>query len=325
MHRIVFLVSFLLLAVLSFAQRTAGNFEHVVVTDLTGDTRDYIDTIMPLSFISIAEGGLGCETGIYPATDSGYVTGNNQYGDLQKAQFFSLHQMGYSAPAYVQSVQVKAGHKSTVNGTGVVYVNVYAVDTNGFIPGELLATSQGLTLGQIDASGVGNTFSFDQPFVVQDSFFVSVVLPISTGDTIAILSTADGCRAYSGWSWEQWSNEAWHSILNSWLVDIDLAIFPVLDLPFNVGIQPEPSNTSSANVFPNPATGFANIRFYANEKGIAEISLYNAMGELLQHQSNNLMVGEHHQIIDLTGIPNGSYFIKVNIGKEQKVYPLFVQ
>ncbi len=76
------------------------------------DLRDITDTILPLSFIPASEGGLGCFTGIYSSPDSGYVTGNNQYGDLEKAQFFALSQMGYADSGSLQSVLVKFSYKT---------------------------------------------------------------------------------------------------------------------------------------------------------------------------------------------------------------------
>src|SRR6186713_2841794 len=58
----------------------------------SSDLRNVVDTIVPVSFIPANQGGLGCFTG-YVSTDSGYVTGNNQYGDQEKAQFYGLSHM----------------------------------------------------------------------------------------------------------------------------------------------------------------------------------------------------------------------------------------
>ncbi|MBK9732032.1 MAG: T9SS type A sorting domain-containing protein [Chitinophagaceae bacterium] len=326
MQRIPLIAFLLMVHFYTLAQRPVGVFEPInIQLSNPGDTRDYIDTLKATSFISQDAGGLGCETGIYPAPDSGYVTGNNKYGDLQKAQFYSLHQMGYTAPAYVQSVQVLIGLKTSMAGSSGVYANIYAVDTNGFRPGTLLATSIPIPINDIEVTDSVNTFSFSVPVLVDDSFFVSVLLPIVTGDTIAIVSTMAGCRSYEGWSWEQWSNNSWHTLINSWLADIDLAIFPVMDLPFNVGFQNPSITAMQGKLYPNPALKQTSLIYSINQSGTVTICLMNDRGEIIQKKERgSLKAGQHIETIDLQQLPGGIYFVKVSDVLEQHVFPLVV-
>src|SRR5438477_12145131 len=81
-------------SIYSSAQRPISNFLTIPNQNvLSSYLRNVIDTIVPASFIPANQGGLGCFTGIY-FSDSGYVTGNNAYGYLEKAQFLDLAPMG---------------------------------------------------------------------------------------------------------------------------------------------------------------------------------------------------------------------------------------
>lgn len=310
----------------SFAQRPAGAFASLTFPEYAASgTRDYFDTLMAGSFIPQSEGGLGCATGIYPA-DTGYVSGNNSYGDLQKAQFFSLHQMGYTAPGYVQDVQVRFGKKVTLSGTSVVFIKVYEVDTAGFWPGELTAVSTAVPVNSIDVSGAGNNFHFIAPFLVGDSFFVSVVLPTETGDSLAVLSSINNCRSFTAWSWEQWSNGSWHTIVNSWLLDMDLAIFPVVDLPFNVGVQGEPADRINAILSPNPASGQTQCSITLPQSGNVSITVLNELGSRVRYIDKGLLSpGAYSLPVDLIDLPDGCYYLVLTCGNQRRILPLVIQ
>lgn len=326
MQRSFLVTFFMLFSYCSFAQRPVGIFTpHNISTTEAGANREYIDTVKAASFIPQNDGGLGCFTGIYPAPDSGYVTGNNKYGDLQKAQFFSLHQMGRTAPGILQNVQVQAGVKSAVAGSQV-FVYVYDVDTGGFWPGNLLAVSNPVGIGDIDITGQVSTFTFALPVTVGDSFFVSVLLPPNAGDTMAILSTVNDCRAYSGWSWEQWSNGTWHSLVNSWILDVDLAIFPVIDLPFNVGISNISSTAISGTLFPNPAMEQTKFTYQVTKAGTVAITLMDEMGKIIQ-QSNRGYVdaGTFVETINVRNLPAGFYLVSIRSGNLQQEFSLLVE
>lgn len=308
-----------------FAQRQAGVFTSISFpSDQATGTRDYFDTLKAKSFIPPSEGGLGCATGIYPA-DTGYVSGNNAFGDLQKAQFFSLHQMGYTAPGYLQDVQVTFGKKMALAGTSVVYIKVYAADTAGFSPGNLIAVSTAVPINDIVASGEGINFHFIAPVMVGDSFFVSVVLPTEAGDSLAVLSTVDDCRSFTTWSWEQWANGSWHAIVNSWVLDIDLAIFPVIDLPFNVGAGGDHAAMINSMLTPNPAGDQTSCCFTVSQSGNVTISLLDEQGRLLSCKDKGFLgAGTYLETIDLKGLPAGKYYTLLNCGNNRRLLPLVI-
>ncbi len=297
------------------AQRTGAVFFPAQNQNISSSgLRDVTDTIIPVSFIPANEGGLGCFTGIYTSPDSGFVTGNNQYGDLEKAQFYDLARMGYANSGAVQSVVMKVNYKTENASPENVVAKIYSTDSTG-VPVNLLGTSAGVNLSSVNASGGYTQFIFDTPVQVSDSFFVSIQLPSSSGDTLVILSTQDNCVGNSGWAWEQWKNGTWHSIKNSWLFDVDLAIFPVVDLPFgnfvaNIDAVEDP------RIFPNPANDFLTLSFSAFSNELMHVSILNSEGKIIT-QNEMLMNSSMKVQLDCSGLPDGLYQIVLSDSKHR--------
>ncbi|MEO5674982.1 MAG: T9SS type A sorting domain-containing protein [Chitinophagales bacterium] len=265
------------------AQRSGAVFFPLQNQTVGGsDLRDITDTIMPLSFIPASEGGLGCFTGIYSSPDSGYVTGNNQYGDLEKAQFFALSQMGYADSGSLQSVLVKFSYKTQNAYPENVVVKIYSADTSGNIPANVIATSESVNLSSINTDGGYTQFIFTTPVTVSDSFFASVQLPVSTGDTLVILSTQDNCVGNSGWSWELWNDFTWHTISDSWVLNLDLAIFPVISFPDISGVNEIDNNT--LQLFPNPADDLCTLFLPGFNSDHFSISIFDQSRKLINQQ-----------------------------------------
>jgi hypothetical protein len=324
MKQIAIIFILFLASELASAQRPYGAFQPMNLTAPPVSERDYIDTVKPLSFIPINEGGLGCFTGVYSAPDSGYVAGNNKYGDREKAQFFSLSKMGFQQPATIQNVAVYVGIKTMNSLPEDIFVRIYESDTSSFQPGNLLATSNPLNLSAISTGGIASLFSFISPVSVVDSFFISVVLPQANGDTIALVSTLDDCSAVTGWSWELWSNGTWHTLLNSWILDIDLAVFPIMDLPFNVGIQ-ESLNNAAVTLYPNPASEMANLAFNLPAQANTTVTVINQTGaEMMFYEMGLLDKGVHNFSMELSGLPNGTYTLSIRSDRFTVNKPLVI-
>ncbi len=326
MNRVSVVALFLLFSLPAFCQRPIGEF--IMLNDFVqpaSATRDYIDTVMAPSFVPQNEGGMGCPTGVYTTPDTGYVTGNNNYGDLQKAQFFSLPQLGYTAPGIVLGIQVFAAVKTALSGTSQVVVQLYDVDTGGFRPGNILAVSNSVSINDIDTTGVGTTFYFPATITLGDSFFVSVVLPTAAGDTLALLSSVKDCSGINGWSWEQWSNGTWHTLEDSWIADIDLAIFPILDLPFNVGADEVFFPWQKAVIFPNPASGSASVSYQLTKACSLRFTILNAQGCRVQELAiGSQQPGRYTTSIDLQSLSAGYYLLQIASGNEKQSFPLLV-
>ena len=143
----------------------------------------------------------------FSGQNSGYLSGNNSYGDQQKAELFTGPNGGYLTGALIGF-----GYANILPADSTVGVVINAYTGNaGTGPGATIA-SDTVTLGQIAAAITAGTKLYvpfaGQPLLSPQTFFISVVLP-ATGDTIAILTNQQD--ATDGQGWEQWNDNTWHS------------------------------------------------------------------------------------------------------------------
>ncbi len=283
------------------AQRGSESFVVQQLADGPG-IREVLDTIQTLGWIPLQQGGLGCFTGYYGATGGGYVSGNNVYGDREKAQFYSLSQLGIYNVETLESVLVRFAYQTQANDAEEIIVRLYACDTSVFRPGTLLATSWPVSLSAIAGDASFTAFSFIPSVPLPDSFFVSVVLPEQIGDTLVIQTTQNGCRQFSHWSWEKWQNHTWHTIYDSWILDIDLAIFPVVKR-FSTATGSDQS--TGIRIVPNPANHY--FRMHISRGGPAtQIRIDDMWGRTVW---NGACSGDVH--VDCSAWPPGHYLVTV--------------
>ncbi len=153
--------------------------------------------------------------------DGGYVSGNNDYGDLAKANYFA------SSQAYmVTGVLIDFGWAT--GGNTDIEIAVWA---NSKSPGNKIG-SQMIGLQSIinDVTNDQTTFvNFDDPVIVNGDFYVGVVLPTAAGDTVALMTNTDG-DTDPATAWEHWSDQTWYPYDDpmSWDYKISHAIFPIV-------------------------------------------------------------------------------------------------
>lgn len=160
--------------------------------------------------------------------DSGYVTGTNIYGDLEKAQHFvnatttTLTGCAVLLKRAFSSTSATIGTKVKLYGYNAGVPSTTVIATSSLIPQNTL-NNNGLTV-----------FTFSAPIVISTDFVMSVVLPNNAGDTTAIFSTKINCNSGASNSWERAVDNSWGSIHNNWNFNasqnIDLAIFPLIKI-----------------------------------------------------------------------------------------------
>lgn len=192
----------------------------------------------------------GCDTANYPIPDSwnltyygtqgnGFVSGTNEYGDLEKANYFDLSAQDDN---YITGTAIYFAVANSSNADDLsknVIIKLYA--DNGGMPGVQFGTSDSIPLSVFNADVSGGYISavnFSVPVALPASkkFYVSVDLEnfsLETGDSIAIVSTTQGdLVAGTGTAWERQSDSSWHNFNEgaglSWGFDAALAIFPFL-------------------------------------------------------------------------------------------------
>lgn len=203
---------------------------------------------------------------VYGTNGGGYVSGNNEYGDLAKMQLFDST---YGAPALgtIDGVLLWAPVKADAGGS----FDVVIYDNNAGAPGAVLGSST-IQLADVDTSimtgyavaggtvlyNVAAVFTTPVAIPASGSFWAGVVLPTGAGNAMALVSNtvgdfADGLT-HAGEFWDDGSFYTFGDP-NNWDLNIALAIFPVVtDLSVGLNV-----NSIAANAYPNPASDVLNI------------------------------------------------------------------
>lgn len=300
----------MLLSFASFAQRSIPVANMFSGTKFTNHHyRSISDTLYPLSYTT----ALGCTLTVYSVVgDSGYVVGTNGYGDKEKAQRYDLSSYQLLEGS-VTGAYIWAGGKRVSATPGNVVLKVYSVTANA--PGSVISTSDPVSMDNVDTSGSNFTyFNFASPATIPSSgsFFVSMVMSQVDGDTISLVSSQDGCFENSGYAWEKWNDNSWHSFLSAWPLDFDIAIFPIVNHQFGSGINDVNSGIAGVNIFPNPASDNLTLNFILSKTTSVNCKIFNAAGKEVMNTGNeNFNKGIHNKVIDLSSLNNGVYMLSM--------------
>ncbi|MBL7977873.1 MAG: N-acetylmuramoyl-L-alanine amidase [Bacteroidetes Order II. Incertae sedis bacterium] len=95
--------------------------------------------------------------------------------------------------------------------------------------------------------------------------------------------------------------------------------------------HPLPETSILEAIYPNPATSRTNIRFYLQETGQTDLTLYDAQGRRVARIANGIRFGKtwYQEPIILSGLPNGTYFLVLTTHSDKnepthKTQPLIV-
>ncbi len=213
--------------------------------------------------------------------DSGFVTGNNFYGDLGKLSLFD-NTNGVNNGGSIKSILLGIALK---NGTGSFQVGVWA--DNAGAPANLASPLGVVTvdLADVDTTsaaylpiGAGPafynhsaTFSSAIPMPAGNKFWAGVILPVQTG-LISLYSTEiDTYPAGDTHCGEIFGDGTFHTFGDAagWGgLGIAMAIFPVVD--FVAGVN---ENVISAKVYPNPANDVLNISINEEIESVSIVTL----------------------------------------------------
>jgi PKD repeat protein len=145
--------------------------------------------------------------------DSGYISGNNIYGDKAKAdRYTSIAPYTHITGAvFYLSKAVDNGAPSNV--TFAVWNNTGTAGSPGAAP---IATKT-VPISSLSTGTTPNYIYFNNPVSVSGlaNFYVGVILPQTAGDTVA-LYTNQYDPNITNTAWEQWSDNTWHDYPSSW-------------------------------------------------------------------------------------------------------------
>jgi PKD repeat protein len=237
--------------------------------------------------------------------NSGYVSGNNSYGDLAKASYFYGYQEESQLVAGIFDFAI--AKRFLTNDVGIKF-KVWDNDGSFNAPGTVLDSVE------INISGIVQNVDFGQstvvlfshPVVVNGPFFLGVELPQIVGDTLVLFTNANG-DVPAGNGWEQHNTGDWFPYSdeqNSWGLDIDHTIFPVMCQSTGVNNSLISDNML---IYPNPASSKINIAFLQQPEKDLEIRLADLTGRIVAF--GNILGNQ--AIIDVSQLSPGTFLLSL--------------
>jgi hypothetical protein len=99
----------------------------------------------------------------------------------------------------------------------------------------------------------------------------------------------------------------------------------VFKQPIDVGVSQNVTSDMISQLYPNPASGYAIFSTVVKQSGNFEINVLNAVGQVVKSSSVPATAGENKVRIDLSGLAEGIYFVKVKTGNESATKKLIVE
>jgi PKD repeat protein len=279
------------------------------------------NSLTKTNYIVVSTGTTTCDT-LYPPTSllacgdsltyygmgtSGYVTGNDTYGDLEDAQRYINTNSGTISKVIVGEKAIKAA-----TGTASTYVKLYSVNATTKAPSTLLGTSNAVAMSAISTSGAFVSYTFATPIAITGSFYASLVLPTVSGDTLVVYSTKTTCNSGDSLAWQKWSDGTWYAFVNpanfTSKPNFDLAIYPVICTTVT-GTQEFAINNAQFNMYPNPANDKFTVDFAGTERTDVSINVYNLVGELVRSVTPSSATDK--VVIDMSDLKAGVYLVRV--------------
>jgi len=322
----IYLLGLSLIAFGAFAQQRTAVLEKTYPKQVHGtSTKTPTDTLWGTSVFSAPA--------LYSSQNGGYVVGVNGYGDSQKAQqFLAMNDLA------VEGAVIWFGAKEYTSNMPGSRVTVWVADMSGSgtttggsgmpAPGTPAQTVD-ISIANLDTANF-NFVTFPTPYFVQGGLDFSVgvdLTNVQAGDTVGIVSSTDGTVDISEMSWEQWSDNTWHTMLEAWPLDIDFAIFPIVDNNA-VGIEEAAGiNGLKFVTYPNPAVEQVNLTYnFANAANKAAIEIYTQNGQLVySNQLGNVTPGTYNTTINTASFAKGTYLVAISADGNKVFQKLIIE
>jgi len=268
------------------------------------------DTIRPPSFST------GADT-LYGFVEGGYSFGTSKLGDRAFAQ---IHKVNTSY--IVNGVAIWFGARHIIGTADTLNVIIYkldgpgtAVDTSGPIvvtnaPDSVDHLYQ-MTTNLIDTTGL--TFlTFPTPYIAYVDYAAGIDLSQIRDDTIGMVTTRFGDADSTQLSWDKWSDNTWHTVLEplNWGQDLDYGIFMIVDKSSaNVNDNYFVDGIKLSQNQPNPASGSTLVQYEIANSANVSLEIYDLNGRLVLNCNAGRQNSGNHEIIVQAGkLKSGTYY-----------------
>lgn len=253
----------------------------------------------------------------------GFVAGNNGYGDLEKAQAFTV-----TTPYMVEGCIFWFGalRYPSANATSKVVAHLYDMTGtatlstgSGAGPGAVItATNTDILLSSIDttiAGAAGFVFvTFTAPYFASGNYAAGIDLTtIAATDSVGLVCTDSGNVVALDKSFDNWSGGGgWHSFLepNNWGLDVDMAIFPIVDMSTTAAEEFFVNGIKLYQNSPNPFNS-SSVITYELENNAKNVTLFIHSQDGKQVQKialGNSASGQHTVNLSASDFASGTYY-----------------
>ncbi len=297
----------------NIAYSNAGNYDvTLIVSNANGS-----DTLTKSNYVQVSPASTStCDTLHYPLSGTknlytssgwGYVSGNNYYDDMAKADYFSGF-APYTAlhGAYFDFAVAATGSSSNT----LITVGVWDNSGTGGSPGSVMAsTTIPLSTIVTNVNSQSLTYvQFSNTVMISNPFYLGVILPTAASDTIALYTNTDD-DVVPGTGWEMWSDSSWYNYndASSWGMDLVHAIYPyVCQTSVNVTESKEPE----VLIYPNPTNDKVYLLFAEGVCHTPHIQLFDNLGSQIAFADIQQMDSRKFEL-NLQHVQNGVYFLVI--------------
>ena len=268
-------------------------------------------------------------TELIQSPNGGYVSGNNGYGDKEKLQAF-IPDTNYSVLGAL--VWMGAINRNAVNTSNsrvwlkMRRFDVSPVATVPFVSGpKEVLDSASFALDSLRADSTfenaWNYLPFNTPVFAGQPYGISLSFEnLEPGDTCAIRHSAEDSVLGAGNSWEIW-NGNWRRMVDNWGLNIDFAIFPVIDTTLN---SVPTLNRFDVEFFPNPVSDELTVCLPEFLLGAdARFSIYAMDGKLTFEQEK--IIDDSHTKLELSTMKTGRYLFVISCKNWQGYSHVMIQ
>lgn len=242
---------------------------------------------------------------LYKAHHGGYITGTQTLAYRAMAQYFeNPTEAGWLTAG---GVAFGAAHDKG----GIASLAIWATDFSGKpVNPPLARTDLPIATIQQDVENDRITwFQFDTPVRITGPFFAGIILPVATGDSLALLATPP---VHTSHAWAQAGNSSWHNFrdIHNDSLNIKLAIFPIACIESDTE---ELTQDIGFTIGPNPNTGQQLNMYFTNlpPDTRADIEIFDISGRRVMHKQNIHI--SHYMPLNISSLTmQGIFFIRVS-------------
>jgi hypothetical protein len=249
----------------------------------------------------------------------GYISGNNFFGDLAKANYINQPW----ASSYITGVLLWFGYAA---GNAESWIEVAIWNDSGG-PFQKIG-SEYIILGDVMVDVFFSQMTwveFSTPVANPGTYYAGIVLPGGAADTVALYSSRIDDLA-QGNAWEMWSDGNWYPVSypDGWNLELTFGIFPVEYTPTSVNEQDDNTPNFLFDIYPNPASGQFFIELKKTLPGMVRLDMYDITGNKVHRELLDNTGNRRYLVADPGRLARGVYIIRLSAGGETGVRSLMV-